>query len=261
MIRKYAIAAAFTTALSTSFAHATLQGPAYPPPNDVTVTPVGENAGAAGGITFQFTNVDLTDLTALYWGLDQMVEVSLNTLTHDYLTYTGHTSTTATWLGTSTLYTLSGQVPHNTRLTITLTGAATFIDASSVGVMSDEVVVAVISGDFSANFRFELDDPANADPYDALFVVFDAAQNTAPSDIVQSGFGAGFWWDGPLYGDMNCDDVVDLQDISPFGMALVDADAYMANWPACDILLGDMNRDGLVNGLDLAGFVAALLGP
>lgn len=62
-------------------------------------------------------------------------------------------------------------------------------------------------------------------------------------------------------GDMNCDGVVDLNDIAPFALALTDPNAYALAFPACDINNGDMSQDGVVDGRDVAGFVAALLGP
>lgn len=62
-------------------------------------------------------------------------------------------------------------------------------------------------------------------------------------------------------GDMNCDGIVDLNDVGPFAQALVDPPAYAAAFLNCDIANGDMLQDGMVDGDDVAGFVAALLGP
>jgi hypothetical protein len=61
-------------------------------------------------------------------------------------------------------------------------------------------------------------------------------------------------------GDMNCDGVVDLDDVPAMVLALIDPDEYAAQYPDCDIATGDMNEDGDVNGLDLQPFVNALLG-
>lgn len=63
-----------------------------------------------------------------------------------------------------------------------------------------------------------------------------------------------------LLGDMNCDGFVDLDDVEPFVLALLDADAYAAAYLTCDIAHGDTNQDAAVNGLDTQGFVNAVLG-
>ena len=61
-------------------------------------------------------------------------------------------------------------------------------------------------------------------------------------------------------GDMNCDGVVNGLDIDPFVLALTDADGYAAAYPNCGRNLADFNGDGQVNGLDIDGFVGALGG-
>jgi hypothetical protein len=42
-------------------------------------------------------------------------------------------------------------------------------------------------------------------------------------------------------GDLNCDDQVDVDDVGPFILALIDPDGYAAAYPDCDITLADMN--------------------
>lgn len=64
-----------------------------------------------------------------------------------------------------------------------------------------------------------------------------------------------------LLGDMNCDGVVDLNDTAPFARALTDPAGYLAAFPNCDINNGDMSQDGSIDGADIAGFVAAQIGP
>jgi hypothetical protein len=64
-----------------------------------------------------------------------------------------------------------------------------------------------------------------------------------------------------LKGNMNCDAEVDLLDVDPFVLALIDPSAYTSANPNCDIRRADMNCDRAINGLDIQGFVDALLAP
>ncbi|MEW6252398.1 MAG: hypothetical protein AB1716_17300 [Planctomycetota bacterium] len=59
-------------------------------------------------------------------------------------------------------------------------------------------------------------------------------------------------------GDLNCDGVVDFDDINPFVLALSDPGGYAAQYPDCDIRTGDVNGDGNVNFDDINPFVALL---
>ncbi len=61
-------------------------------------------------------------------------------------------------------------------------------------------------------------------------------------------------------GDLNCDGVVNVDDIDPFVLAVSRPDAYALEFPACSHLQGDFTGDGLVNLEDIDGFVAALGG-
>ncbi len=47
-------------------------------------------------------------------------------------------------------------------------------------------------------------------------------------------------------------------DIEPFLVALFDPGQYPILYPDCDINLGDINGDGLVNAEDIEGFIACL---
>ncbi len=60
--------------------------------------------------------------------------------------------------------------------------------------------------------------------------------------------------------DMNCDGLVNFDDITGFVLALTDPSAYAAAIPACRYLNADTNDDGLVNFDDLNGFVQCLTG-
>ncbi len=64
----------------------------------------------------------------------------------------------------------------------------------------------------------------------------------------------------PGDGDMNCDGVLDGLDISPFVLALTDSIAYEAAYSDCRRRNADINDDGEVDILDVAPFVAQLTG-
>jgi hypothetical protein len=74
-------------------------------------------------------------------------------------------------------------------------------------------------------------------------------------DHLQYGLGSGI-----ELGDLNCDGVVNFDDINPFILALSDPAGYAAAYPGCDILSGDCNGDGAVNFDDINAFVALLGG-
>lgn len=63
----------------------------------------------------------------------------------------------------------------------------------------------------------------------------------------------------PTLGDMNCDCVVDIGDVEPFVLALLDPTDYGLTYPSCEILNADMQPDGNVDGADVQGFVALLV--
>jgi hypothetical protein len=64
-----------------------------------------------------------------------------------------------------------------------------------------------------------------------------------------------------MYGDMNCDGVVDAADIDGFVLALVNPAGYAAAYPQCLLLNADCNGDGVVNNFDINPFVTLLTGP
>lgn len=63
-----------------------------------------------------------------------------------------------------------------------------------------------------------------------------------------------------LFGDMNCDGVINNFDVDPFVLALTDPHRYEQDFGDCDIDSGDINGDGRVNNLDIDPFVEMLLG-
>jgi hypothetical protein len=62
-----------------------------------------------------------------------------------------------------------------------------------------------------------------------------------------------------IAGDMNCNGQVGPLDVDHFVTALLDNDAYRAQFPQCDITRADFNGDGDIDGQDIAGFVDLLL--
>jgi uncharacterized membrane protein len=77
----------------------------------------------------------------------------------------------------------------------------------------------------------------------------------------QVGVGGGAWMATlPRYGDLNCDGVVNFDDITAFVLALSDPGGYAATYPNCNITGADCNADGLINFDDINAFVAILSG-
>lgn len=62
-----------------------------------------------------------------------------------------------------------------------------------------------------------------------------------------------------LLGDLNCDALVDNEDIDGFVLALTNPPGYRATHPACDATLADANGDGAVDNEDIDPFVELLL--
>lgn len=57
-----------------------------------------------------------------------------------------------------------------------------------------------------------------------------------------------------IRGDMNCDEVVDCDDVDPFVLALSDPDAWELQYPDCPIENGDVNEDGSFDFGDINPF-------
>jgi type 1 fimbria pilin len=63
-----------------------------------------------------------------------------------------------------------------------------------------------------------------------------------------------------ILGDLNCDYVVDFDDINPFVLAVASHTEYTAAYPHCNYYLADCNEDGFVDFDDINPFVAAISG-
>ncbi|MEW6251068.1 MAG: SBBP repeat-containing protein [Planctomycetota bacterium] len=126
------------------------------------------------------------------------------------------------------------------------------------------------SGTFYTNFLTRLDDGGGTLAYSWLnqvtapvpaFVAVDAAGDIyvvghAPDLTVWKLHDAG----SLLIGDLNCDGIVNFDDINPFVLALSDPVGYAAAFPNCNINNGDVNGDGAVDFDDINPFVALLAG-
>jgi hypothetical protein len=64
----------------------------------------------------------------------------------------------------------------------------------------------------------------------------------------------------PLWGDMNCDGVLDGLDVGPFVLALTDPPSYEASYPDCAVNNADVNADRAVDVFDVEAFVELLVG-
>lgn len=66
---------------------------------------------------------------------------------------------------------------------------------------------------------------------------------------------------GSILGDLNCDSVVDSNDVEPFVLALLAPADYANQYPNCFLSRADLNQDGQADGLDVQPFVDLLLVP
>jgi len=153
---------------------------------------------------------------------------------------------------------LAGSTPGNEHDQLVVNGTATLGGTLTVslidGFMPQEgdafviLTASTVSGSFDNAPRDE-NDTGVLDFNDGTFTVL-----YNPDNVVLTGFVPATPF---LLGDVNCDGVVDLLDVSPFASALTDP----AGFPGCDILRADMNQDDLVNGADVQPFVNALVQP
>jgi hypothetical protein len=58
--------------------------------------------------------------------------------------------------------------------------------------------------------------------------------------------------------DLNCDGVVNCDDIDPFTLALADPEAWQDEYPACKLINADVNGDGKIDTFDIDPFYEAI---
>jgi hypothetical protein len=62
-----------------------------------------------------------------------------------------------------------------------------------------------------------------------------------------------------ISGDMNCDGLVDVEDIPLFAQALLTPNGYLTDVPACDIVNADVDRNGIADGGDCQKFIELIV--
>lgn len=116
-------------------------------------------------------------------------------------------------------------------------------------------------GSFEAAFAFEV----GVDPQGAAAGRFD---RDADLDLAVANAGGGTisvlrnqTCAGYAEGDLNCDGSLNLVDVQPFILALIDPAGYWDRYPECDLDLADLNSDGSIDLTDVEPFVELLIGP
>ncbi|MDX2200964.1 MAG: hypothetical protein SF069_18570 [Phycisphaerae bacterium] len=110
---------------------------------------------------------------------------------------------------------------------------------------------SIVSGAFTPNLTIQ-----NVGPDDAANYWFTVANECG----VRASAYTALQLCSRTIGDMNCDGVVSVGDISGFVLALSDPAGYPIAYPTCDISLGDINADGFVTVGDISAFVALITG-
>ncbi|MFQ5502519.1 MAG: LamG-like jellyroll fold domain-containing protein [Phycisphaerae bacterium] len=62
-----------------------------------------------------------------------------------------------------------------------------------------------------------------------------------------------------LLGDLNCDGLINSEDIAPFVLSLLDAASYQSQYPDCDIFNADFDGNSILDTEDIITFVQILL--
>jgi len=120
---------------------------------------------------------------------------------------------------------------------------AGLIPGQSVEITERDVILSGVLTDGSP-FSFPLNSDSAANDYVDFAASVTVTQ--VPADLL---------------GDMNCDGVVNTLDVAPFAVALTAPGEYVAQRPHCAITHGDIDQNGLVDGLDIHGFVSLLSSP
>lgn len=139
-----------------------------------------------------------------------------------------------------------------------ITSTGNFFDVGLQGTLGD---VRTLD-----NFLFITD---NSTATDGVMGIYSFSFDSATGALIQNGpitstqgiapRSLATWIPLPVTGDVNCDGVVNLADVPAFVLALLDASAYQAAYPNCNIQRADMNGDTFTNGDDVGPFVDAVI--
>lgn len=192
-------------------------GPVYPPPGGVTLNTVGNSMADSGGVSFEFSDFDLSAVTAMAWGADSGQPVilafdSVPDAAGEFLTYDSTASDFANgiirWTGMaefqyrdpSTFALVTDTVP--TRLTVAVfdaAGPAMMADAANSGLpaniggaalVADNYVTGGTTGPFVAHLEMEAFFNGSWTAANTLFNLF----NTPLGHGVVTSFYGGFYY-------------------------------------------------------------------
>ena len=99
---------------------------------------------------------------------------------------------------------------------------------------------------------------ANVDSCD-LYAQWQVTDPAAPNGVARSPIAHLRMIPYVCGGDMNCDGLVNGLDVAAFVQALMDPAGYATDHPDCNAAHADMNGDNLINVVDVASFVAKAL--
>lgn len=196
-MRLSAIAVALVTTLGIGSAVAAPMGPTYGPPVDFDFEGTGESAGHTGGRTFTFTNVNLADFAALFWGAGNIGSAMDGAIDSagEMMAFSSTSGADAFWTGTTQVSTISGILNIETRFRARiLSGADNWQSAASAMITEPgyPVVAAVNATTLVLNFLFEAR-VAGHSGYQAQNALYDSLSTTA-SGQSRTSFNSGFYY-------------------------------------------------------------------
>ena len=161
--------------------------------------------------------------------------------------------TYARWFSNNT-----GDGPETDRLIveISVNGGTTWTNLETVGPTSTSPNPEIDGGWFQKTYPI---------PNSAQFRIRFIAEDAGTQSVVEAAIDAfkvfGFECGPALVpGDMNCDGVISVGDISGFVLALTNPAGYAAAFPGCNINNADVNGDSAISVGDISAFVALLTG-
>ncbi len=122
-----------------------------------------------------------------------------------------------------------------------------------------EPIIAHRWGEGPTTFAYEIgaDQAAESDYYDLIFAVAGKAAVDGSLFYARAHF---YLQVSGLTGDMDCNGVVDFDDISPFVLALSGEGNYQTEYPDCNWYNADCDGNGVVDFDDIDAFIGLLGG-